>query len=62
MKFQTIIFKPYSSQEIVRIIEYKYPEIRRYIPESAITWIAKKIGNINSDIRILEKMHKKIEN
>jgi hypothetical protein len=62
MKFQTLIFKPYSYQQIEKIIEYKYPHIRTMMQKEAVTFVAKKIFNINSDIRLLEKIYARIEN
>lgn len=60
-KFQTIIFKPYSYLEVQDIIFIKYPDIRTFVQKDAITFVAKKIANINSDIRLLEKMYARME-
>ena len=56
--FQTIIFKPYTYHQIETIIKYKYPQIG--IKDKTITFLAKKIANINSDIRLLEKLYGRI--
>ena len=60
MKFQTIMFNPYSHLQIREIIIYKYPGIRAMMFKDAITFIAKKIANVNSDIRLLEKIYTRI--
>ncbi len=57
LKYSTIIFKPYSYLEVQDIIFIKYPDIRTFVQKDAITFVAKKIANINSDIRLLEKMY-----
>jgi Cdc6-like AAA superfamily ATPase len=53
LKFETIIFKPYSYQQVEEIIYYKYPNIRNLLQKDAVTFVSKKIANINSDIRLL---------
>ena len=60
LKFETIIFKPYSFQQIEEIIYYKYKGITRLLQKNGVTFIAKKIPNSNSDIRLLEKIYNKI--
>lgn len=57
LKFETIIFKPYLYAQVEEIIYYKYPLIRTILQKDAVTFVAKKIANINSDIRLLEKIY-----
>jgi len=56
LKFETVIFKPYSYKQIEDIINLKYPDIKYILQKDAVTFVAKKIANINSDIRLLEKI------
>lgn len=61
LKFETIIFKPYLYAQVEEIIYYKYPYIRTILQKDAVTFVAKKIANINSDIRLLEKIYARME-
>jgi Cdc6-like AAA superfamily ATPase len=61
LEFETIIFKPYLYVQVEEIIYYKYPFIRTILQKDAVTFVAKKIANINSDIRLLEKIYARME-
>ena len=59
-KFENIIFTCYNSFQITDIINHKYSNIRNFIPSQTITFLAKKICNLNSDIRTLNKIEQRI--
>lgn len=59
-KFETIIFQPYSHTQIESIIYHKYKDIRNLCKRDAIVYISKRIYNINSDIRTLDKIYNRI--
>jgi Cdc6-like AAA superfamily ATPase len=59
-KFETIIFQPYSHNQIESIIYHKYKDIRSLCKRDAIAYISKRIYNINSDIRTLDKIYARI--
>jgi len=60
-KFETIIFKPYQDAQVEKIIYHKYQNIRDILRKEAVAFVAKKIANINSDIRLLEKIYARME-
>ncbi len=56
-KFETIIFKPYSYKQVENIIKFTYRDIEAIATEGVVSYIAKRVANINSDIRLLEKIY-----
>jgi Cdc6-like AAA superfamily ATPase len=59
-KFERIIFQPYSHPQIEQIIYHKYRDIRNLCRRDTVSYIAKRIFNINSDIRTLDKTYSRI--
>lgn len=57
IKFSSIIFSPYHYEDLIQIVNHKYIDTAYLFEKDAIIFLCKKIANINSDVRLLERYY-----
>lgn len=57
IKFNSVIFAPYSYEELIEIVRFKYPDCYLKFENDAIVYLCKKVAGINSDVRLIQKYY-----
>jgi chromosomal replication initiation ATPase DnaA len=57
IKLNSSIFSPYDYKDLIEIVKHKYHASSHKFDANAIAFLCKKVANINSDVRLLEKYY-----